>query len=192
MDDQQHPPSALLARPRPRECHDALFEEALVRRVLHAFRDVCAALGDGFSVATYTEALRVELAGRGFTTMRDVRADVRYGGVVVGTCTVALLVESRLAVELRSDREGAAERHLLSCLRATGLGMGVLLRPGSRPSHRVVVATPAGSAAHAGMRPGRQPYFQLRAVQSTLAGAVRESLRRHGPIGGDRRADQQP
>lgn len=169
--------------PRParlRECHDALFEEALARRVVVAFRQVCAALGTGLEAAVYTEALCVELAARGFRLDRAVRASVTYGGAVVGELVAAIVVESVLAVEVRSTPlDSALEERLRSCLRVTGLASGLLLRAGGRPSFRLVGVEPA----HGRRQPHRATplaaVFAARQPPASTVAAVRESLARH-------------
>lgn len=127
---------------RTRECHEALFEEALVRRILHAFHQVARALGAGFAPAVYVEAMRVELESSGLQARPGQRAELRYGGAVVGRFAADLVVESRVVVAARAGSAGRlhGRRHLHGCLRATGLATGVLLSFDARPSHVVVLA----------------------------------------------------
>jgi GxxExxY protein len=156
-----------------RQCHDALFEEALIRRLLRAFSEVCAALGAGFDAAVYTEALCVELAARGFRLERAVRAAVTYGGTVVGELVAALVVESCIIVDVRTSPLGFPQQsHLRSCLRATGLATGLLLRFGERPAFRIVgadgrsmrgrIPPPVSLAASLGTRSMRTPVVAVR------------------------------
>ena len=89
---------------RVRECHVALFEEALTERIIGAFYDVYNALGYGFLESVYKSALQREMVDRGLHVVREAGAEVRYKGDVVGLFKADLLVESRVVVELNGAR----------------------------------------------------------------------------------------
>jgi GxxExxY protein len=128
---------------RVRECHEALFEEALTRRIIGAFYDVYNALGYGFLESVYANALAIEVTSRGLHVVREASAEVRYKGEVVGTFRSDLLVESRVVVELKATPKlhPADPMQLLNYLRSTDLEVGLLLHFGPEPTIRRFVAS---------------------------------------------------
>jgi GxxExxY protein len=139
---------------RVRECHEALFEEALSRRVIGAFFDVYNALGYGFLESVYAQALALELTARGLHVAREVSAEVRYEGEVVGAFRIDLLVEDRLVLALKATAAlTAADRmQLLNYLRASDLEVGLLLHFGPRPAIKRFLATNEARAVRSDRR----------------------------------------
>ena len=128
---------------RVRECHVALFEEALTERIIGAFYDVYNALGYGFLESVYKSALQREMVDRGLHVVREAGAEVRYKGDVVGLFKADLLVESRVVVELKACRrlDSAHPAQVINYLRATDLEVGLLLHFGPRPAIQRFIAT---------------------------------------------------
>jgi GxxExxY protein len=99
-----------------------LVDEALTREVIGAFYTVYNTLGHGFLESVYSRALYIELRRRGFRVKREVTVTAFYEQYPVGHFRVDLLVEGRLAVELKAGRTTVPEdRQQLQngCERAT-------------------------------------------------------------------------
>jgi GxxExxY protein len=126
-----------------RECHEALFEEALTHKIIGAFFQVYNTLGHGFLESVYAKALEVELVRRGLHIAREVPADVYYNGQVVGLFRADMLVESRVLLELKGSRkiDQSDIAQLLNYLRATDLELGLLLHFGPRASFKRLIAS---------------------------------------------------
>jgi GxxExxY protein len=128
---------------RVRECHEALFEEALTHKIIGAFFHVHNRLGHGFLESVYARALERELRKRGLHVAREVATDVYYESEVVGVFRADMLVESRVVVELKASRklDPADVAQLLNYLRATELELGLLLHFGPRAAFKRLIAT---------------------------------------------------
>src|SRR3712207_2165756 len=88
-----------------RECHEALFEEALTHKILGGFFEVYRTLGHGFLESVYAKALELELTARNLHVAREVLTDVRFKGKLVGVFRADMLVESRVVLELKAGRK---------------------------------------------------------------------------------------
>jgi len=130
-------------RSQVRECHEALFEEALTHKIIGAFFEVYRTLGHGFLESVYAKALELELVARGLHVAREVLTDVKFKGQVIGVFRADMLVESRVVLELKAGRkhDGADVAQLLNYLRSTDLELGLLLHFGPRPSFKRLIAT---------------------------------------------------
>lgn len=126
-----------------RECHEALFEEALTHKIIGAFFEVYRTLGHGFLESVYARALELELAARNLHVAREVATEVRFKGEFVGVFRADMLVESLVVLELKAGRKSdpADVAQLLNYLRATDLELGLLLHFGPRPSFKRLIAT---------------------------------------------------
>jgi GxxExxY protein len=157
---------------RVKECYEALFEEALTRKIIGAFYDVYNALGYGFLESVYANALAREIVSRGLHVVREAGAEVLYKGEVVGNFRIDLLVESRVVVELKACEKLDKSHHaqLINYLRATDLEVGLLLHFGPRPTFERFIAT----NDHPGARKLRHPSVSLAssAMLTPDAGAV--------------------
>jgi GxxExxY protein len=107
----------------------------LTDAVLGAFYRVYNELGSGFLESVYEGAMAIVLSSMGVECVRQAAVSVHFRGRVVGSFKIDLLVESRLAVELKASRtlERAHEAQLLNYLRASDLEVGLLLNFGERP-----------------------------------------------------------
>ena len=118
-----------------------LAEHELTGVVIQCFYRVSDGLGFGFLEAVYRRALALEMRERGLTILVETPIDVCYRGVCVGSYRLDLVVEQRLAVEVKASETlpPTAKRQLLNYLRATTLDVGLLLHFGPDAKfHRLV------------------------------------------------------
>jgi GxxExxY protein len=103
--------------------------DPLSHAVIGAAIEVHRELGPGFLESLYEEALCIELTERGIAFQRQYTISVGYKGHPIGEGRLDLLVDKRLIVELKAV-ESLLPIHsaqLLSYLKATGLGVGLLI-----------------------------------------------------------------
>lgn len=105
----------------------------LAGQVIGCAMKVHSALGPGFLESVYQNALVHELRKDGLTVETEVRLEVRYDGVVVGTFDADVLVNKVLLVENKAAQMLAAahEVQLVNYLTATGLDEGLVLNFGA-------------------------------------------------------------
>lgn len=118
-----------------------LREAGLTSVVIGAFFDVYNELGYGFLESVYRSALAMELVSRGLQVRRECPVVVEYKGAEVGHFRLDLLVENRLAVELKATEllHPTGKRQLRNYLRASTIEVGLLLHFGPEPRfHRIV------------------------------------------------------
>ncbi len=104
------------------------FEE-LSNKVIGAAVEVHKELGPGFLENIYEEALKVQLSRNGFHFESQKEIKIEYHGIPVGLHRLDLLVENEIIVEMKAVKE-LSDIHfaqLRSYLKATGLGVGLLL-----------------------------------------------------------------
>jgi GxxExxY protein len=103
--------------------------ERVASLTIGAAIEVHRVLGPGFLEKIYQEALCVELEARGLPFERERPVTVSYRGMAIPGQRIDLIVDSCLVVELKAasrfDSIHAAQ--VLSCLRTTGLRLGLLL-----------------------------------------------------------------
>jgi GxxExxY protein len=119
----------------------ALLERRLTGEIIGAFYDCYNELGYGFLESVYRNSLTNELRCRGLVVEPEAPLEVSYRGVPVGYFRLDLLVERRVAVELKSTLilGPTDQRQLINYLRAAGLDVGLLLHFGPEPKfHRLV------------------------------------------------------
>jgi GxxExxY protein len=116
--------------PRP------LKHEDVTGQILAAFYDVYNELGPGFLEVVYQRALAIALAGVGVHAAQEAPYEVRYRGQIVGVFRPDLLVADCVIVEVKSARaiDNVHRAQLLNYLRATALGVGLLLNFGPQPT----------------------------------------------------------
>jgi GxxExxY protein len=100
--------------------------------IVGAVFEVHNQLGYGFLERVYQRALQVELLRRRVNAEIEKRIQVQYKGVVVGDYDADLIVDDRVAVEIKicTQYDKRDEAQLLNELKATGLKVGVLLNFG--------------------------------------------------------------
>lgn len=126
-----------------RGAHGGLVDEALTREVIAAFYKVYNTLGHGFLESVYSRALYIELRRRGLRARREVTVTAFYEQDPVGHFRADLLVEGRLALELKAGRATVPEdrQQLQNWLRASNLTLGLLFHFGTRPGfYRLISA----------------------------------------------------
>jgi len=117
-----------------------LIERELTGRIIECFFMVYNTLGFGMLESVYRHALVVELSRHGLDARQEVPIDVIYRGVEVGHFRLDVLVEQKIAVEVKATEllSRTASRQLLNYLRASHLDVGLLLHFGPEPRfHRV-------------------------------------------------------
>lgn len=130
-----------MTRERP-NFPDALPEWELCGRIIGAFYETYNVLGFGFLELVYRNALQHELEDRGMRVESEKCVDVQFKGRRVGLYRLDLLVEGRVAVELKATAAlgPADKRQLINYLRASTLDVGMLLHYGPKAFHMRVVS----------------------------------------------------
>ena len=123
-------------------CFESLPEWELCGRIIGAFYETYNVLGFGFLELVYRNALRHELEDRGMHVENEKCVDVYYKGRRAGLYRLDLLVEGRVAVELKATAAlgPADKRQLINYLRAGTLDVGLLLHYGPKAVHVRVVS----------------------------------------------------
>ena len=105
----------------------------LAGQIIGCAMKVHSALGPGFLESVYQNALVHELRKAGLAVETEVRLEVRYDGVVVGTFDADVLVSKVLLVENKAVQvlATAHEVQLVNYLAATGLDEGLMLNFGA-------------------------------------------------------------
>src|SRR5438093_2059665 len=80
---------------------EKLLHRATTEKIIGAAFEVHDQLGYGFLERVYQRALQVELLRRGATAEIERRIQVHYKGVVVGEYDADLIVDGRVAVEIK-------------------------------------------------------------------------------------------
>jgi len=104
-------------------------EERLTYRIRGCVYEVFKQLGYGFLEKVYERALLRELQLRGLRAETQVPIKVSYKDIVVGEYFADVLVEGRILLELKAQREVSkeGEAQLLNYLKATGIRIGMLV-----------------------------------------------------------------
>ena len=108
---------------------EKLLHRATTEKIIGAAFEMHDQLGYGFLERGYQWALQVELLRRGATAEIERRIQVQYRGVVVGDYDADLIVDDRVAVEIKvaPQYDKRDEAQLLNELKATGLKVGMLV-----------------------------------------------------------------
>jgi GxxExxY protein len=112
----------------------ALLHEATTQEIIGAAFEVYNVLGYGFLERVYQRALQAELLRRGVPAEIEHRITVIYKGINVGDYAADLLVDTKVAVELKvaAAYNPEDEAQLLNELKATGIKVGMLINFGRR------------------------------------------------------------
>lgn len=117
--------------------------EAITERIIASAYQVSNTLGCGFLEVLYKRALLREMRDRGLLVKEEVPFQVKYKGDPIGNYFADIVVERCVIVELKAV-DALADIHVnqvLNYLRASGLGVGLLLNFGQpRVTVRRVVA----------------------------------------------------
>ena len=109
-----------------------LLHREITEKIIGAVFEVHRELGYGFLERVYQRALQVELLRAGVSAEIEKRIQVKYKGVVVGEYDADLIVDGRVAVELKvtPQYDKRDEAQLLNELKATGIKVGLLINFG--------------------------------------------------------------
>jgi GxxExxY protein len=100
------------------------------RRVIGAAIEVHKALGPGFEVSVYEQALAAELESEGVQFKLHHKVPVLYKGKAVGEHSLDMYVNDRFAVELLAEHreiDGLDRTRLRAQLRAADLELGLII-----------------------------------------------------------------
>jgi GxxExxY protein len=105
---------------------------ALTQKIIGAAYEVHNTLGTGFLEKVYENALAVELRRAGVRVEQQVPLAVTYRGELVGDYVADMVVDGKVIVEAKavSALEAVHEVQLVNYLKATGLGVGLLINFG--------------------------------------------------------------
>jgi len=109
-----------------------LLNEETTDKIIGAAFEGHGQLSYGFLERIYQRALQVEPLCRGAITELEKRVQVQYKGVIVGDDNIDLLVDDRVAVEIKvaPQDDKRDEAQLLNELKVTGLEVGMLVNFG--------------------------------------------------------------
>jgi GxxExxY protein len=111
------------------------------QRIIAAFYETYNTLEFGYLESVHRKALAKELRLRDMEVICEAPVEVLYKGEPVGHFRLDLLVDDRVAVEVKATTVlgPTDKRQLLNYLRATSIDVGLLLHYGPEPKcHRVV------------------------------------------------------
>jgi GxxExxY protein len=107
-------------------------EQELTGAILQAAFAVHNTLGAGFLERVYSNALAIELNGKGLKLVQNQQLQVEYRGTVVRDYIADMIVGNRVILEPKAcaslDPNHSAQ--LKNCLRATNIRVGLLLNFG--------------------------------------------------------------
>ena len=108
-----------------------LFED-ITREIIGAAFEVYKVLGYGFLEKVYENALLIELQLRALKVESQKPIRISYKGDSVGDYIADILVEEKVIVELKAEKDYNAkhEAQLINYLKATGLKVGLLINFG--------------------------------------------------------------
>jgi len=108
-----------------------LFED-ITREIIGAAFEVYKVLGYGFLEKVYENALLIELQLRALKVESQKPIRISYKGDSVGDYIADILVEEKVIVELKAEKEYNAKHEalLINYLKATGLKVGLLINFG--------------------------------------------------------------
>jgi len=108
-------------------------EKKISEKVIRCAFDVSNTLGAGFLEKVYENALAISMEDAGLRVERQKAFSVCFKGREVGTYVADLVVNERLLVELKALSALAKdhEAQLMNYLKASGLGVGLLINFGT-------------------------------------------------------------
>jgi len=111
-----------------------LLEGDLTGRIIRCFYRVYDALGYGFLESVYKQAMIIELANEGLSSVAEAAIDVWYQDRKVGHFRADILVEGRVIVEIKASEllPVDARKQLLNYLRCSKVEVGLLLHFGPK------------------------------------------------------------
>lgn len=106
-----------------------IYEKDLVYKIQGAVFEVYRELGSGFLEVVYQNALLIELQQQGLEAEKEVPLNVKYKNNLVGEFRADIIVEDRVLLELKAQKElpNAAEAQIINYLKITGIKVGLLV-----------------------------------------------------------------
>jgi GxxExxY protein len=106
----------------------------LTERIIGCFYAVYRELGPGFSETVFRRAMMIALREAGLRAEEEVRLQVNFRGVVIGTFFADIIVEGAVLVEIKAlpEIDNRSIGQLLNYLKVAGGGVGLLLNFGRR------------------------------------------------------------
>lgn len=104
-------------------------EEKLTYKIRSCVYEVSRELGAGFLEQVYKNALLHELSNAGLKYESEKKIPVQYKGVEVGRYAADIIVEEKVILELKAQKQltKAHEAQVLNYLKATGIKIGLLI-----------------------------------------------------------------
>ncbi len=120
-----------------------MLREKITGPIIGAFYEVYNTLGYGFLEKVYENALVHLLRQQGLLVRQQTPISVVFRGVVVGEYYADLLVEDKVIVELKTTERFHPEHtaQLMHYLKATHLGVGLLLNFGRQAMYKRLIST---------------------------------------------------
>lgn len=117
---------------------DAFTHKDSTATTISCFLDLCNEPGPGGLESVYEKARALPLEEAGLATTAQEEMTVRFRGVPVGVFRTDLLEDGKVLIEIKASRslDSAREAQLLNDLKATELGVGLLLNFGPRPQFK--------------------------------------------------------
>jgi GxxExxY protein len=111
-----------------------LLHSEITKQIIGCFYAVYRELGPGFSEAVLRRAMVIALQQAGLRAEEEVRLQVEFRGMVIGTFYADIVVEGVVLVEIkaRPELDSQSVGQLLNYLKAAGGGVGLLLNFGRR------------------------------------------------------------
>lgn len=109
--------------------------DPLTEKIIACCFKVHKELGPGFNERIYQNALKIILGKESIAFKEEAGFDVMFESEKVGRLKIDLLVENKVILELKAVTgimPKLFETQLLSYLKATGLGVGLLINFGNR------------------------------------------------------------
>ena len=112
-----------------------LLHRELTEQIIGCFYEVYRELGPGFSEAVFRRAMTIALHEAGLRAEEEVRLQVTFRGVNIGTFFCDIVVEGAVLVEIKAmpELDSRSVGQLLNYLKVAGGGVGLLLNFGRRP-----------------------------------------------------------
>ena len=106
-----------------------LVQRELTYKIRESVYEVYRTLGCGFLEKVYENALLEELELSGIRARTQVPIDISYKGKPVGQYFADILVDDSVILELKAQQQldRICEAQLLNYMRATGVGVGMLI-----------------------------------------------------------------
>lgn len=106
-----------------------LREKELCYEITGCVYEVYRHLGHGFLEGVYQKALCEELQSKGLEVASELPVTIYYKDVNVGDHRLDLVVEDRVVIELKAQKQmpASAQPQLINYLKATGKQLGLLV-----------------------------------------------------------------